>query len=239
MSSTDTPIEPHDASLLPQEEGGKGSEELARAQRERPREQVGAPYGHGAIRRVTSDELDPHRDWTVQSGRPFPQEAQGRTTRFHPAELPDPQKAVAAGLLPQVLPPQLIDSNHITQPPTENVPLDHPLRGVNPDPGYEASQATNVEVGLEAAEAQRRLTGSWEDRNGEAGDIDTESDLPEVGSEYDRAEARAEAVRAEQEDDGDEENQGGAQAAQGGDPQGVGSSGPVAGDQGGDGSVTV
>jgi hypothetical protein len=179
-------------------------EELNRAQRERPREQVGAAYGHGAVRRTTSDELDPHRDWTVQSGRPFPQEDRGRTTRFHPSELPDPQKAVDAGLLPQVLPPMLIDDTHITQPPSENVPLDHPLRGANPDPGYEAWKQTTPDVGLEQAEAQRRLTGSWETRDGHAPEADADAELPEVASEYDRANARAEALDSEREDDDNE-----------------------------------
>jgi hypothetical protein len=186
------------AQVTDQEDGGKGSEALAKAQRERPQEQVGAPYGHGSVRRVTSDELDPHRDWTVQSGRPFPQPDQGRTTRFHPAELPDPQKSVDAGLMPQLLPPNLIDDTHITQPPTENVPLDHPLRKVNDgDPGYDAWKQTNTTVGLEDAQRQRRMTGSWEDRNGQAGDVDPDGDLPEVANEGDRANARLKAKDAD------------------------------------------
>lgn len=161
-----------DKEIESQVTGGRADADLIQAQRERPAEQVGAPYGHGAVRRVTADELDPHRDWTVQSGRPFPQDDDDRTTRFHPAELPDPQKAVDAGLLPQVLPVTLIDSAHVTQPPSANPALDDPLREANRDndPGYAASKATSVSTNLEAAQGLRELDGSPEDRGGNAAD---------------------------------------------------------------------
>ena len=161
MSNTETPVQPGP---------GKGTEELAKAQRERPAEETGPAYGHAAVRRVTADELDPHRDWTVQSGRPFPQPDQGRTTRFHPAELPDAQKAVDAGIMPPVIPPALVDDTHVTQPPTANPPLDDPLREKNrdDDPGYKASQQTNITAGLDKIKEIAQLKGTPEDRGGSA-----------------------------------------------------------------------
>lgn len=151
-----------------QDPSGSGTQDLAAAQRDRDPETVGATANLGSVRRVTADELDPHRAWTVQSGTPFPQSDQGRTTRFNPVELPDPQKAVDAGLMPVMIPPFLLDDTHVTQPPSDNPALDHPLRLANQDndPGYAASQATSVTAGLEAAQAQRELTGTPEDRDG-------------------------------------------------------------------------
>ena len=116
------------------------------------------------VRRVTADELDPHRSWTSQSGLPFPQADQAPPTRFHPSELPDPQKAVDAGLLPVAIPAHLIDDTYVTQPPTSNIPVDSPTRGAA-DPGYAASQATSVGANLAGAQALTQLQGSPESRD--------------------------------------------------------------------------
>lgn len=127
---------------------------LVKAQAERDPESVGPTVSHGSVRRTTADQLDPHRAWTVQSGVPFPIE-NGQTTRFHPDELADPQKAVDAGMLPQFMPEGLVSTDHVTQPPTAVIPLDDPTRAKNKgnDPGYAASQATSVGAPLKAAQA--------------------------------------------------------------------------------------
>lgn len=153
MSVTETPEVKADESPLASDRA-----KLAEAQRNRAKESVGPSPALGVVRRTTADELDAHRDWTVQSGRPFPGD-QGRTTHFHPDELPEPQKAVDAGLLPQLYPAGIIDPDHVTQTPFSDVSLDHPSRAKNrgSDPGYAASQATGVAAGLEAAEAQRSV----------------------------------------------------------------------------------
>lgn len=132
-------------------------QKLAEAQRNRPAEEVGPVLGHGAIRRVTADYADPHRDWTVQSGRTFPNEEQRVVTRFNRSELPDPQKAVDAGHLPMYLPGHLIDDEHVTQGPAGEVAQDDPVRAKEEyldDPGYRLSKDTDVAASLEISAAQ-------------------------------------------------------------------------------------
>lgn len=128
---------------------------LVKAQQERDVESTGPSRGHGSVRRTTADQLDVHRDWTVQSGVPFPRDEVSHT-RFHRLELPDPQKAVDAGLLPQYFPEGLLDDEHVTQPPSANIALDDPtrLKYRDQDPGYAASKATDITVGLDAAKEQ-------------------------------------------------------------------------------------
>ncbi len=110
----------------------------------------------GAVRVGTADYADPHRSWTSQSGAKFPVN-ELQTTHFHPDELPDPEVVAQAGLMPIVYPAGLIDVNHETQPPSANIPLDHPSRAKNRPATLEAGRHPNpqVEAALAAALAQK------------------------------------------------------------------------------------
>jgi hypothetical protein len=113
---------------------------------------------YGAVRTGASDYADAHVSWTSQSGAMFPvHEAQ--TTHFHPLELPDPEVIAQAGLMPIVYPAGLIDADHETQPPSANIPLDHPSRAKNRKATLEAGKHPNpqVELALEAALAQKQV----------------------------------------------------------------------------------
>jgi hypothetical protein len=103
-------------------------EDLAQAQRDRDPETVGPVAGHSIRRLATSDDGDAHRDWTVQSGVPFPRSDDLPPTRFHPDELPNPDRALEAGFIPLVMPEALVDDDYVTQPPSMNLEHDHPLR---------------------------------------------------------------------------------------------------------------
>lgn len=131
-------------------------EALAQAQRERDPASVGPTQGLAANRLVTADEGDAHRDWTVQSGVPFPQADALPPTRFHPEELPNPARAVEAGLIPRVLPDLLVDSAYRTQPPSENLPYDHPLRAeFRAEDEDSVNLNSNVVSALKSAERQK------------------------------------------------------------------------------------
>lgn len=83
------------------------------------------------LRRRTADSGDPHIAWTAQKGRAgeaFPVSDDSTPTHFHPKELPDPEVAILASFIPQVLPAGLVDANHITMPPSGNYDVDHPKR---------------------------------------------------------------------------------------------------------------
>lgn len=83
------------------------------------------------LRRRTADSGDPHIAWTAQKGRAgeaFPTADDSTPTHFHPKELPDPEAAMRAGFIPQVMPAGLVDPNHVTMPPSGNYDVDHPKR---------------------------------------------------------------------------------------------------------------
>lgn len=115
----------------------------------------------GVVRRRTADHDDAHRSWTSQSGTQFPSDSDKTETRFHPLELPDPARALAAGLLAQRLPDELIDEDWETLPPSANVPVDHPARAKFPDRQVGLSELqSNLQEAHDEVVAQRAPKGS-------------------------------------------------------------------------------
>jgi hypothetical protein len=108
-----------------------GGEIMARKAEYDAREDVGPRLPGGAVHGRTSDWEDGKRSWTVQSAKPMPSDDLGPTTFFHPSELPDPDVAIAAGMMPLVNPGHLVKADHITMPPSGNYPVDHPVRDVH------------------------------------------------------------------------------------------------------------
>lgn len=85
-------------------------------------------YPDLAVPRRTADYTDAHVGWTAQSGEPFPGLAYNPNTKFDPSELPDPDAAVAAGLLPQGIPESMVEAGYQRQSPLTELPLDHETR---------------------------------------------------------------------------------------------------------------
>jgi hypothetical protein len=116
------------------------------------------------VRRITADEGDPHRSWTAQQVNEdgnrvaFPQPDLTPPTKFHPDELPNPDRALEAGLIPFVVPDIMIDAEYRTQPPTESLPVDDPLRAAfRPEEDEdEVHLNTNVLEAYEAAKRQKK-----------------------------------------------------------------------------------
>lgn len=120
-----------------------------------PTQEQERDYPDLAVPRRTADYTDPHVGWTAQSGEPFPGLGYNPSTKFRPDELPDPDAAVAAGLLPQGIPDVLVEDGYVRQSPLTELAPDHEVRDDGRDEAEERDAATNVpDVAYERAKAQ-------------------------------------------------------------------------------------
>lgn len=106
----------------------------------------------------TAQHLNPERD-VPDEERAFPGIGYNPNTHFHPDELPDPDVAVAAGLMPQPVPGILIDEDHVTQSPLTELPLDHDVRAE----GKQIAAERDVNIGNLAGQvAAEKVLGDGE-----------------------------------------------------------------------------
>lgn len=109
------------------------SNEIFERKKEYDKEEPVSRYNAGGNLARPADMDDEHRSWTVQSAKPMPKGAWDKEpiTKFHPSELPNPEVAMAAGLMPLVNRSDLVDADNETMPPSGNYPVDHPKRDVH------------------------------------------------------------------------------------------------------------